>query len=197
MAQQRAALLAGSRARYVLCLDDDVWLEPGALARLSTALTELGCGFVGNAVHGLSYVDDLRPGEETGYEEWSGPVRPEDVRRGTPQWRRHSVHNAANLLHVTARLRLGPAQWRAYRIAWVGGCVLYDRAKLLACGGFDFWTRVPPVHAGEDVAAQLAVQRRFGGAGVVPSGAYHLESPTTLPDRDVQCHELIGDPAGT
>lgn len=53
---------------------------------------------------------------------------------------------------------------------------------------------MPAGHAGEDVAAQLAVARRYGGAGIVPSGAYHLEShlesPTTVPDRGVQCHEL-------
>jgi hypothetical protein len=26
---------------------------------------------------------------------------------------------------------------------------------------------------------------RFGGAGLFPSGAYHLEIPTTIPDREV------------
>lgn len=63
------------------------------------------------------------------------------------------------------------AKWRAYKIAWIGGCVLYDRAALVEAGGFDFWQRLPADHAGEDVAAQQRVLARFGGAGVLPSGA--------------------------
>src|SRR5256885_633013 len=94
-----------------------------------------------------------------------------------------------NLLHLTERLHLAPGQWRAYKVAWIGACVLYDRAALVAAGGYDFWSRVPANHAGEDVAAQLRVLARAGGAGIVPSGAYHLESPTTVPDRDMECFD--------
>ncbi len=191
LAHQRAKLLAASDARYVLYLDDDVWLAPGTLDRLLSAITRLGCGFVGNAVHGLSYVDEHRPDEEAAYEPWVGPVLPEDVRPGTPRWGRHRLHDAANLLHVTQRLALPVDRWQAYKVAWVGACVLYDRAKLRSCGGFDFWDAVPAEHAGEDVAAQLAVARRYGGAGILPSGAYHLESPTTVTGRSAQCHELL------
>jgi hypothetical protein len=61
--------------------------------------------------------------------------------------------------------------------------VLYDVAKLREAGGFGFWDRLPDNHAGEDVLAQLQVLERFGGAGLFPSGAYHLELPTTIPDR--------------
>jgi hypothetical protein len=86
---------------------------------------------------------------------------------------------------------LAPGEWRAYKVAWLGACVLYDRSKLVAAGGFDFWRHVPANHSGEDVAAQLRVLERDGAAGIVPSGAYHLESPTTVPDREVECHELI------
>ncbi|MEV4661249.1 glycosyltransferase family A protein [Micromonospora echinofusca] len=191
LAEHRAYLLAASAARYVLCLDDDVWLEPGALRRLVTAIDELGCGFVGNAVHGLSYVDDVRPETHRHYEEWTDRPVPERIRPGTPQWERASIHSAANLLHVTRRLDLPPGAWRAYKVSWIGGCVLYDRAKLLDSGGFDFWRRVHEKHQGEDVAAQLAVLARFGGAGVLPSGAYHLESPTTVTERDVEAWEVV------
>ncbi|MEU8191561.1 glycosyltransferase family 2 protein [Micromonospora carbonacea] len=191
LAEHRAYLLAASAARYVLCLDDDVWLEPGTLRRLVTAIGELGCGFVGNAVHGLSYVDDVRPQTHRHYEEWAGRPVPERVRPGTPQWQRASIHSAANLLHVTAGLRLPAGAWRAYKVSWVGGCVLYDRAALVDSGGFDFWRRVQPNHQGEDVAAQLAVLERHGGAGVLPSGAYHLESPTTVTERDVEAWEVV------
>jgi glycosyltransferase involved in cell wall biosynthesis len=188
LAHQRAFLLAHSGAQYVLNLDDDVWLAPGSLDRLYRAIGELGCGFVGNGVHGLSYLDDVRPEQQTAFEPWIGPVTPEEVSPDDRRWRRHQVHNAANLLHVTAGLGLRGNEWLAYKVAWIGACVLYDREKLIASGGFDFWRQMPPAHVGEDVAAQLAVMRRFGGAGIIPSGAYHLETPTTIVDRDVQCY---------
>jgi hypothetical protein len=191
IAHQRAFLLAHSAATYVLNLDDDVWLAPGTIARLHAAISELGCGFVGHGVHGLSYREDERPEQQRPFELWAGSVTPEDFGPGDVRWQRHHVHSAANLLHVTARLGLPPGQWRAYKVAWIGACVLYDRAKLIACGGFEFWRGLPPEHAGEDVAAQLAVMRRFGGAGIVPSGAFHLESPTTIVDRSVQCDPAV------
>ncbi|HEX6497633.1 MAG TPA: glycosyltransferase [Micromonosporaceae bacterium] len=190
LAEHRAFLLSRSRARYVLFLDDDVWLEPGAVDRMLVAIRELGCGFVGNAPHGLSYHGDRRPHQESGYEEWTGPPRPETLHPRGPQWRRASVHVAANLLHITERLGLAPGEWRAYKVAWLGACVLFDRAKLVEVGGFDFWPDVPPDHSGEDVAVQLRVLARHGGAGVLPSGAFHLESPTTVPNRDVECFDV-------
>ncbi|MEU7615645.1 glycosyltransferase family A protein [Micromonospora rifamycinica] len=196
LAEHRAYLLGRSAARYVLCLDDDVWLEPGTVQRLVTAIGELGCGFVGNAVHGLSYADDVRPDTHRHYEEWTGPVVPELVRPGTPQWQRSEIHPAANLLHIQQQVDLPPGAWRAYKVSWIGGCVLYDRAALVDSGGFEFWRRVPENHQGEDVAAQLAVLARYGGAGVLPSGAYHLESPTTVTDRAVEAWEVVAaDPA--
>ena len=191
LAEHRCYLLAQSAADAVLCLDDDVWLEPGTLSRLMTALDELGCGFVGNAVHGLSYADDVRPETHQHYEEWAGRPVPERILPGTPEWHRASIHPAANLLHVTEKLNLPPGQWRAYKVSWIGGCVLYDRTKLVESGGFDFWERLPDRHQGEDVAAQLAVLERHGGAGVLPSGAYHLESPTTVTERDVEAWEVV------
>ena len=191
LAEQRDFLLSHSGARYVLFLDDDVWLEPGTLVRLLAAIRRLGCGFVGNALHGLSYAEDVRPDVHRRYEEWAGPPQPESPEPGTDAWERVHLHSAANLLHVTAGLDLRPGEWRAYKVSWVGGCVLYDRAKLLDAGGFAFWRRLPPDHEGEDAAAQLAVMRRYGGAGVVPSGAYHLESPTTVTERRMEAWELL------
>jgi Glycosyl transferase family 2 len=191
MAEQRAFLLRHSHARYVLYLDDDVWLEPGALRRLLTAITELRCGFVGNAPHGLSYLDDHRPHQQDGYEEWRGLPHPEQIPPRGPHWSRASLHTAANLAHLTGRLRLRPGEWRAYKVAWIGACVLFDRAKLVAVGGFDFWPLVPADHQGEDVVAQLRVIARYGGAGVLPSGAYHLESPTTVTERRIECFDLV------
>lgn len=32
---------------------------------------------------------------------------------------------------------------------------------------------------------------RFGGAGILPSGAVHLEAPTTVPVRDVDAFDVL------
>jgi GT2 family glycosyltransferase len=180
MAEHRQSLLDRAEARYALFLDDDVLLEPDLVERLVRAIERAGCGFVGSALVGLSFAGDVRPDEQA-IEFWDGDVVPERIEPGSPEWSRHRLHNAANLHHL--RERLAPTEDRLYRVAWVGGCVLYDVAKLREAGGFGFWDRLPETHAGEDVLAQLHVLERWGGAGLFPSGAYHLELPTTIPDR--------------
>jgi GT2 family glycosyltransferase len=191
VAENRAHLLERSQAPYVLFLDDDVWLEPWAVRRLRGALETLGCGFVGFAVQGLSYREDHRPQQLAAYEEWDGAVMPEKLRRGTRAWARYTLHNAANATHLGDRLALPEGEWRAYKVAWIGGCVLFRRRELVESGGFDFWSQVPSTHAGEDVVAQLRVMERAGGAGILPSGAVHLELPTTVPDRTVECYDVV------
>ncbi|MFF0490308.1 glycosyltransferase family 2 protein [Nocardia sp. NPDC004068] len=191
MAEQRAHLLSRSRSRYVLFLDDDVWLEPGTLRRMRTAIGELRCGFVGCAVQGLSYLDDHRPQELDPFEIWPGAPEPERITREDKAWQRYTLHNAANPTHLAEQLALRPGDWLAYKVAWVGGCVLYDREKLVRTGGFEFWRELPRHHSGEDVLAQLRVQARYGGAGILPSGAVHLESPTTVPRREVEAYDIV------
>lgn len=191
IAEQRQFLLERSDAPYVLFLDDDVWLEPGALERMYEAITTLGCGFVGQAVQGLSYLDDVRPAEHRPFRLWSREVPPETVRPGSAEFSRWPLHNAANLTHIAASLDLGPGDWRAYGVAWIGGCTLYDRVALVRAGGFDFWSRLADSHAGEDAAAQWRVMEQSGGAGIVPSGAVHLEAPTTIPDRALNAVTLL------
>lgn len=184
LAEQRHFLLAQARAPHVLFLDDDVVLEPDLVARLLKAIREQGCGFVGSAVIGMSHAGDNRPHQQR-IEFWDGPVEPEEIAPGSAAWERHHLHSAANLYHVQTRLGLRPEDQRLYRVAWVGGCVLFDTAKLRGAGGFDFWDELPAEHCGEDVYAQLRVMSRYGGCGVIPSGAYHQELPTTVPHRDV------------
>jgi len=190
MAEQREFLLGCAQAPHALFLDDDVIVEPDLLQRLVATLAKYRCGFVGSAVIGLSYVDDVRPNDQA-IEFIDGDVTPETIRPDTPQWQRHRLHSAANLYHVAQRLRLDVGHQRIYRIAWVGGCVLYDAAKLRACGGFGFWHDLPPEHCGEDVFAQQRVMARFGGCGLIPSGAYHQELPTTLPRREVDAPKVL------
>jgi GT2 family glycosyltransferase len=190
LAEQRAFLLDQARAPYCLFVDDDVILEPDLVERLVRSIAELGCGFVGSALHGLSYSGTERP-EQEAIEFWDGPVEPETVRPDGPAWARHHLHSAANLYHVQTRLGLSRAATRHYRVAWVGGCVLFDTAKLRACGGFDFWPTLPPEHCGEDVLAQLRVMERYGGCAIIPSGAYHMELPTTVAARDVDAPKAL------
>ncbi|HZG92824.1 MAG TPA: glycosyltransferase [Pseudonocardia sp.] len=189
--EHRAFLLASSTADRVLFLDDDVWLAPGTVARLHDAIDRLGCGMVGCAMQGLSYLDDERPDELVAFERWPGRPEPERLEPGTPQWERWRLHNAANPAHLARRhVRPGEA-WVAYKVAWIAGCVLYDRAELVAAGGFDFWREVPENAVGEDVVAQQRVMERAGGAGILPSGAVHLESATTMPDRPVTADAVL------
>lgn len=191
LAEHRQFLFDQSAAPRCLFLDDDVWLEPGAVERLHTALDRLGCGLVGMAPQGLSYLADRRPGETAGFEVWEGPVQPEKIRPGTAAFDRWPLHNAANLTHLAEDLDLEPGQWLPYRVAWVGGCAMYRRTALDDAGAFRFWTELGPDHAGEDVLAQWQVMERYGGAGIIPSAAVHLESPTTVTMRTVQAYDVV------
>ncbi|MDP9371321.1 MAG: glycosyltransferase family 2 protein, partial [Chloroflexota bacterium] len=194
MAEQRQFLLEQSRAPYVHYLDDDVLLDPPVLGRMLGVLRDEGCGFVGCPVTGLEYLDDVRPHQQ-GIELWHGPVRPEPFTPETlPQyWDRHLVNNAANPLHLERRLAPHGRPVR-YKVCWIGGAnVLYDREKLLDVGGFSWWDRLPPEHAGEEVVVQFLLIRRYGGCGILPSGTYHLGLPTNIENRARNAVELFGD----
>ena len=192
LAEQRQFLLETATAPRVLFLDDDVWLEPGALARLDRALSEQRCGFVGFGVQGLSFLSDVREHERTPFEPWGeGGAQPELLGRDRPEFARWTLHNAANMAHEAAARRLADEDRLAYRIAWIGACVLFDRDALVEAGGFGFWRDLPAEHAGEDVVAQWRVMARHGGAGILPSGAVHLEAPTTVADRRVEAADVV------
>lgn len=192
IAEQRQFLLEQATAPYVWFLDDDVITEPTLLERLVRALDREGCGFIGAALLGPHRVGDVRPHQER-VEFWDGPVRPERIRPGGPEWPRAALHLAANLHHLATRLGLDERNERLYKVAWVGGCALFDRSKLEAVGGFKFWRELPEVHVGEDVLAQLRVMEAWGGAGLIPSGAWHQDLlPTTHPDREHDAPWLLG-----
>ncbi len=191
IAEQLDFLLSRARAPYALVLDDDVLLERDALARLTDALRDLRCGFVGMAVTGLSFLRDERPHERAPFELWGDRVLPERVRKGTPAWERWRLHNAANPVHLAQGLSVPDRGWVAYKIAWVGGCVLYDTARLREVGGFGFWPHLGPYGYGQDVAVQLRLMERHGGAGLLPSAAHHLQTPTTLPRREVDAYTVV------
>jgi GT2 family glycosyltransferase len=190
LAEHRQFLLDQATAPYVLFLDDDLIMEADVIARLLTVMEQERCGFVGNSCIGLSFANDVRPHQQQ-IEFWDGPVQPERVLPGTPQWDRPRLHNAANVLHLQQRLGITAAEPRTYRVAWVATCVLFDAAKLRDIGGFQFWHELPMEHCGEDVLAQLRVMARYGGCGVLPSGVYHQEVPTTVIDRRVDAPQVL------
>jgi len=190
MAEQRQFLLDQAQSELALFLDDDVILEPDCIERLVETMEAQGCGFVGSAVIGLKYQHVVRPEEEQ-IEFWNGRVEPELITDQVPAWERYRLHSACNLLHVQQRLGLTRATQRVYRVAWIGGCVLFDVAKLRDAGGFSFWSELPNVHAGEDVLAQLRVMARYGGCGLIPSGAFHQDLVTTIADRRVNAPQYL------
>lgn len=191
LAEQRQFLLQESSALYVHFLDDDVLLEPCVLERMLTVMEQQQCGFVGAAAAGLAYLDDVRP-EQQDIQIWEGPVHPEPFTpENIPQ--RHGVQMAANPLHVEQDLA-PHGETILYKVDWIGGAnVLYDRAKLLDIGGFSFWDRLPPEHAGEDAVVQFLLVHAYGGCGVLPTGTYHLLLETTVPNREHNATELFGD----
>jgi glycosyltransferase involved in cell wall biosynthesis len=177
IAEQRDFLLRQATADAILYLDDDVFMEPWVIARLRSILRAEGCAFVGAFPAGLSHRDDVRPQQQV-IDYWDGPVRPEIVDPGSPEWERWQLHRAANLYHVAQALP--PGETRRYRVAWIASCILYDRAKVEAIGGFAFWPRLPRYHSGEEVLVQNLLMRRWGGCGMVPAGTYYSQAPTTV-----------------
>jgi GT2 family glycosyltransferase len=193
LAEHRQFLLEQASGRYALFLDDDVLCEPDVLERLLHVMLEQQCGFVGMPLVGLSHLDDLRPHQQA-IEPWDGPVESERIVPGDERWARHHLHSAANAWHVQEQLKLKPSSPLLYKVAWIGGCVLYDVAKLRAAGGFEFWRQLPSTHCGEDVLAQLRVMAVYGGCGVLPTGAFHQQLPTTVPDRSQDAPYLLPVP---
>jgi GT2 family glycosyltransferase len=177
IAEQRNFLLEHASADAVLYLDDDVLMEPDVIERLLDVLRTEGCGFVGAFPAGLSHQDDMRPQQQI-VERWESHVQPEAVEPDSPAWQRWQLHRAANVFH--AAQRLAPGERIRYKVAWVASCILYDREKLLAVGGFSFWSRLPRFHSGEEVLVQNLLMRRWGGCGILPSGTYYAQVPTTI-----------------
>ncbi|MCW2952291.1 MAG: uncharacterized protein JWQ48_1461 [Conexibacter sp.] len=190
LAEHRQFLLDEVTAPCCLFLDDDVILERDMLERLHATLAEERCGLVACGLIGPSFEHDVRPHEQA-FERWEGRVEPELVTPESNAWQRHRLHSAANLLHVQRGLGIRPGSSIRYRLAWASGCVMYDAEKLRDAGGFSFWSQLPDVHCGEDVLAQVRVMARHGGCGIMPSGAFHQELPTTVPVRDVDAPRVL------
>ena len=176
IAEQRDFLLHKSTGQYVLFVDDDVWMEPHVLDTLVATIEEQQCGFVGASPASLSHRDDFRPDEQQ-IEFWEGSVQPETITPGSVEWQRITLHQAANLHHVS--LQIPPGERYLYKVAWVAACVLYDRQKLIEVGGFSFWDQLPHFIRDEDALVQNLILRRWGGCAIIPSGTYFSDIPST------------------
>jgi GT2 family glycosyltransferase len=190
MAQQRQFLLEQSTSAYSLFIDDDLILDDFVVKNMKRTLEKEAIGFVGSAVIGLSYQNDIRPHQQK-IEFWKNKISPETIVPGSTEWERYKLHNAANIFHVEQKFNMTPDNPIPYKIAWIGGCVMYDTEKLKEVGGFSFWKDLPEKHSGEDVLAQLRVMKKYGGCGIIPSGVYHQELETTVPDRKVNAPEYL------
>lgn len=190
MAQQRQFLLEQSESPLSLFLDDDLILDSFVIENLTKVMLEERCGFVGSGAIGLSYKNDDRP-EEQHIDFWEGNIMPEKIAPGSREWERYKLHNAANLLHLQQKLKVSPENPRKYKVAWIGGCVLYDTQKLKDSGGFSFWKSLPEKHCGEDVLAQLKIMKNHGGCGILPTGVYHQELKTTVVEREINAPEYL------
>ncbi len=175
------ALLDLAAAEYVLVVDDGIFLEADLLGRLVGGLRASGGALLGSSVVDLRFRDEHRPDEEA-IEFWDGPVRPEEIGVDSRAWARRRVHRGANLQHL--RERLPRTRDRLYHVADIGGCVLYDTAKLRSVGGFRALGdhgRHPAIPLSTTSATQLRLLDRYGGAGLFPSGAYRLTPIATEP----------------
>jgi GT2 family glycosyltransferase len=190
MAHQRQFLLDRSRSPFSLFIDDDLVLEPFVINNMKNALIGEDCGFVGCAVIGLSFKNDIRPHQQD-IELWREKVKPENITPKSLEWNRYLIHNAANIYHIEQNLKATPDHPLKYKIAWVGGCTMYNTQRLKEVGGFNFWMELPEKHCGEDVLAQLRVMKKYGACGLLPSGVYHQEHQTTVPDRQVNAPEYL------
>ncbi len=190
MAQQREFLLNHSNSKFSLFLDDDVILETFVLENMKKMLKKYNCGFVGSALTGLSFKNDVRPHQQK-IEFWEDEIKPETIAPNDEKWQRYKLHNAANILHVEEKFDCTPDHPKVYKVAWVGGCAMYDTQKLSDAGGFRFWKDLPEQHCGEDVLAQIRVMKKFGGCGMLPSGAYHQEVETSIHDREINAPEIL------
>ena len=133
MAQQRQFLLEQSKSKYSLFLDDDLILDDYVVRNMKQTLEKESIGFVGCAVIGLSYKNDVRPHQQY-IELWDGGVTPETIIPKSSEWERYKVHNAANIYHVEQKFNATPDKPIPYKVAWVGGCVMYDTDKLREIG---------------------------------------------------------------
>ncbi|MEW5853708.1 MAG: glycosyltransferase family A protein [Myxococcota bacterium] len=177
LAEQRDYLLRHARADVVLFLDDDVYMEPPVVQRLLHTLQAERCGFVG-AFPSAEWMHRRATAAAPPLELWNGPVRPETLEPDSPEWERTRLH--LDGATMDAAHHLPPGTVRRYKVAWVAGCVMYDRRKLLTVGGFSFWPRLPPRHVGEEALVQNLLMRRWGGCAIMPALTHRAESPSWL-----------------
>lgn len=181
IAEQKDFLLGHATGDYVLFIDDNVLMEPWVLRTLVESIEKDQSGFVGAFPTSLAYVDDLRPHQQA-IELWDDEIRPETIKPGSREWSRGELHQGANAYHVAQRIP--PGEIRQFKVAWIEGCVLYDRRKLQDTGGFGFWGLLKPEHYGEERLVQNLLMCHWGGSGIIPSGTYRASPAEPHPAED-------------
>lgn len=84
---------------------------------------------------------------------------------------------------MQSRLGLTREDTRHYRVAWIGGCVLFDTAKLRTAGGFDFWPQLSVNGAAHEAGLTGAVVDAMRAPAVDLSGKLSLAALCGLLER--------------
>jgi glycosyltransferase involved in cell wall biosynthesis len=190
IAHQRQFLLEQSESELSLFIDDDLILEPYVVRNMVRVMESKKCGFTGCGVSSLSSLK-IKKNDIPEIEFWDGDITPEVVTPDLPSWQRYKLHEDANLIQLAEKHKITSEYPKLYKVAWVGGCTLFDTQKLKSVGGFNFWTELPDNIVGEHVLAQIRVMKKFGGCGILPSGVYDQELPSTLPKTTVDAPEEL------
>ena len=192
MAEQRQFLLDQVTAPYALFLDDDLILEPWVIRNMLAAIREEG---------------DLRVCRQRGDRpELPGRRAACTSRRSSfgtgrcsprPSCRTATVGSAGSCTtrptSITSSSASASGRTTRASTRWPGSAPASctTRPSSATVGGYSFWQELPPEHTGEDVLAQMRVMAKYGGCGILPSGVYHLELPTTVVDRQVDAPKVL------
>ena len=195
---RRAARVPAVRATApaVLFLDDDVWLEPGCSTACTRRCASWAAGSSPPRCRGSRTSTTAARDECAPFEVWDGPVRPERIAKDGPggragrcttrptgcTWPSRSGSTAARCRRRTAGWPTRSPGRRAVSCS-TAGAGRSGRLRLLA--------DLPADAHGEDVLVQHRVMARRGGAGILPSGAYHQESLTTIPSRGTSAFDAL------
>jgi hypothetical protein len=155
-------------------MDDDLILESYVISNMRKAIAEEGYGFVGSALIGLSYRNDVRPHQQY-IEFWEGRVQPEYIVPFSRSWNRYLLHNVAKSLACPAEIPAQPSHGAKVQ-SGMGGRMRAVRYPHAEKRGRVFFLETASLQTcGEDVLAQLreTIRRFCAGRSVSPGSGSH------------------------
>jgi hypothetical protein len=92
---------------------------------------------------------------------------------------------------VQEKYHASVADPKLYKVAWVGGCVMCDTAKLRDCEGFSFWKKLPENHFWRGRIDSASGNEEVWWVRHFTKWSYHQELTTTIPDRQYNAPKLL------